>query len=151
MTNFVVAMSIAVVVSVVAVVARRSQRHDAPTQRSFAVPAQLDRGDFVSGLAAESEWLIVVFTSSSCHVCGDVWHKVGALESRHVVVRRADYDDQRFLHERYGIDAVPTLVICDGEGVVRQHFLGPVSATDLWAAMARVRDPAADPGSCQHL
>lgn len=152
MTNLLVASAIAVVVSIVAVVARRRQRHDAPTQRSFTVPVQIDRRDFDSGPDADGEWLIAVFTSSSCHVCSDVWDKVKALESRHVAVRRADYDDQRSLHERYGIDAVPTLVICDREGVVRGHFLGPVSATDLWAAVARVRDPEAgnDPDTCQH-
>lgn len=151
MTNLLVASSIAVVVGFVAVVARRRQRHDAPTQRSFTVPAQIDPRDFVSGPDEASEWLIAVFTSSTCHVCSDVWDKAKALESRHVIVRRAEYDDQRSLHERYGIDAVPTLVICDREGVVQEHFLGPVSATDLWAAVARVRDPDAggDPGTCQ--
>ena len=39
------------------------------------------------------------------------------------------------------------VVIADDLGVVRAAFLGPVSATDLWAALARVRDggEAADP------
>jgi hypothetical protein len=30
--------------------------------------------------------------------------------------------------------------MADDRGVVRAAFLGPVSATDLWAALARVRD-----------
>lgn len=152
MTDVVVALSIAVVVIAVALVARRRRRDDAPTQRTFTVPAQIDRRDFDSGPDETGEWLVVVFTSSSCHVCADVWDKAQALESRHVAVRRVDYDALRNLHERYGIDAVPTLVICDRSGAVVRHFLGPVSATDLWAAVAQVRDPdvAGNTGDCQH-
>ena len=30
--------------------------------------------------------------------------------------------------------------IADAAGVVRQHFFGPVTATDLWAAVATARD-----------
>jgi hypothetical protein len=35
---------------------------------------------------------------------------------------------------------VPTLLIVDRDGVVQKGFLGPASATDIWAALARVRD-----------
>ncbi|HEY4332527.1 MAG TPA: hypothetical protein VGM78_08160, partial [Ilumatobacteraceae bacterium] len=56
-----------------------------------------------------------------------------------------DYVVARDLHTRYKIDAVPTLVIADREGVVRASFLGPVSATDLWAACAEARQPGASP------
>ena len=56
-----------------------------------------------------------------------------------------EYTAQRALHERYNIDAVPTLVIADREGVVRASFLGPVSATDLWAACAEARNPGTSP------
>ena len=51
------------------------------------------------------------------------------------------------LHQRYRIEAVPLLVIADGRGVVRGHFLGPVTATDLWAAVATAR--AAEPNSAR--
>jgi len=37
---------------------------------------------------------------------------------------------------------VPLVLIVDAEGVVRRDFLGPVTATDLWAAVAEVRNPA---------
>ncbi|MBA3604967.1 MAG: hypothetical protein H0W46_03145, partial [Acidimicrobiia bacterium] len=50
------------------------------------------------------------------------------------------YGAARPLHARYRIDSVPLLVIADASGVVRRSFLGPVSATDLWAAVAAVRD-----------
>ena len=43
------------------------------------------------------------------------------------------------MHERYGISGVPMVVIADAEGVVRKSFVGPVTATDLWAAVAEIR------------
>lgn len=168
MSNFAVALVIVVVVGVIALFARHRQRVDVPTQKVFSVPSQIDRRDFdqrdlepkhfqpdvrTGSDIADSipEWLVVVFTSKACQVCADVWDKVLVVASRNVAVYQADYEADRELHQRYGIDAVPTLVICDGEGVVKHHFLGPVSATDLWAAVATVRDPASRPnGRCQH-
>lgn len=144
MTDVVVAASIAVVVAVVALVVRRRQRTDAPTQRSFVVPSQIDRRDFLAD-TNRPVWLVVVFTSASCHVCADVWDKVQVLASGEVAVFRADYESRRDLHNRYAIEAVPSTLVCDVEGVVRHQILGPVSATDLWAAVARVRDASEDP------
>jgi hypothetical protein len=137
MSNLIIGLVIAAVVGVVAVVTRRRRVLDAPTQRIFTVPSQIDRADF--GTPVE-EWLIVVFTSATCPVCTDVSAKATALTSRHVAVRIVDYSDDRTVHDRYSIDAVPAVVIADTSGVVRHHFLGPVTATDLWAAVAAVRD-----------
>ena len=44
------------------------------------------------------------------------------------------------------IDAVPALVVVDRLGVVRRSFIGPVSATHLWAALAEVRGDTVPPG-----
>jgi len=44
-------------------------------------------------------------------------------------------------NKQYAIDSVPTTVIADNLGVVQYGVLGPITATDLWAAMARCRDP----------
>lgn len=137
MDNLFVGVAIAAVVGIVALLARSRRVADAPTQRSFAVPSQIDRSDFGS---PSEEWLIAVFTSASCPVCADVSAKVQALASRHVATRAVDFSTQRELHTRYGIDAVPLIVIADADGVVVHHVLGPVSATDLWAAVAAVRD-----------
>ena len=71
--------------------------------------------------------------------------KAAVLGSREVSVFDAEYGEHRVLHERYRIDAVPTLVIADREGVVKASFLGPVSATDLWAACAEARQPGSSP------
>jgi hypothetical protein len=49
------------------------------------------------------------------------------------------------LHQKYKVDAVPIAVIADRDGVVRASFVGPMSATDLWAAVAEVRDPGSSP------
>ncbi len=154
MINVAIALAIVVVVGAMALFARRRQHVDVPTQKIFTVPAQIDRSDFnpVDTDSAVPEWLIVVFTSSACDVCGDVWDKAQIMASRHVGVHKVDYETQGDLHQKYKIDAVPTLVICDEDGVVHKHFLGPVSATHLWAAVATVRDPSTQPdeGQCQH-
>lgn len=128
----------AVVAAAVAVSWRRRHVRPAPTQPRTEVPAQLDRTDFS---APQSPWLVVVFTSATCATCGDVARKAAVLASREVVVQEVEYVRDRALHDKYRIDAVPATVIADADGVTRYGRLGPVSATDLWAAMARCRDP----------
>lgn len=147
MINLVVAVCVVIVVGTVASIARRRRVADAPTQVSWSVPRQIDPRDV---LLDREEWMVVVFTSSTCHVCADVANKARVLASRDVLVNEIEFASDRALHEKYGIDAVPTLLIADREGVVRRHFLGPVTATDLWAEMARVRDPDLPPaqGGC---
>jgi hypothetical protein len=68
-----------------------------------------------------------------------------------VAVQEAEVTRDADLHERYRIDAVPTLVIADAAGVVRGSFVGPVTATDLWATVAELREPGSLPeGGCDH-
>jgi len=135
------AMVVAVAVSFVL----RKRRPDAPTQGSFHMPTQLDRGDFDS---PEYPWLVAVFTSATCNTSADVASKAAVLASREVAVQRIDYTENQELHRRYNIDAVPTLVIADQRGVVRNGFLGPVKAQDLWAAVAECREPGSTPDPC---
>jgi len=136
-----IAAVLVIVVAAVAFVLQRSRHVDPPTQQRWEVPAQLDRADF----EGPSEWLVVTFTSASCTTCADVKRKAAVLASSQVSVVDVEFTAQRNLHERYKIDAVPTLVIADRDGVVKASFLGPVSATDLWAACAEARDPGASP------
>jgi hypothetical protein len=133
-----VATALIVVVAAAALVLQR-RRSDPPTQGDWQVPTQLDRADFDG---QDRDWIVVTFTSESCHTCADVKRKANVLASRDVAVVDVEYGAQRALHERYTIDAVPALVIADRDGVVRASFLGPVTATDLWAAYAEVRDPS---------
>ena len=87
MERLLLAAAVVALAAAVAVVVER-RRPAPPTQSSWSVPAQLDRGDFD--------------------------------------------------------DAVPTIVVADEQGVVRASFVGPPSATDLWAAVAKARDPDED-------
>lgn len=146
MERLVVALVIVAVVGVIAVVARRRRMPDVPTQRSFSAPEQLDRNDFAR---PDAPWLVVVFSSATCEVCRGVIAKATVLESSEVAVVEVEYAAERSLHERYSIDAVPTVVIAGSDGVVVASFLGPMSATDLWAAVAEAREPGSTPGSGQ--
>lgn len=138
MERLLVAVAIVAVAAVVAEVVRRRRRHDPPTQANYQIPSQLDRTDFEH---PGSPWLVAVFTSSSCTTCADVISKSVVLECDDVAVVNVDYHEQHKLHDRYAIDAVPCLVIADDAGVVQAGFLGPVTATDLWAAVAEARQP----------
>jgi hypothetical protein len=101
------------------------------------VPTQLDRRDFERPNAA---WLVAVFTSATCESCADVVSKARVLASDDVAVTDIEWQSNGDLHARYHIDAVPLLLIADPDGVVRRSFAGPVTATDLWAAVAAARD-----------
>lgn len=124
----------------------RLRKSDAPAQVRGTVPHQLNWQDFS---AANQSWLVAVFTSSTCDACRDVATKALVLKSREVAVEIIDFLDKRDLHKRYQIDSVPTTVISDSQGVVRFATVGPVTATDLWAALAKCRDPKVDVPSCR--
>ena len=123
----------------------RRRKPDAPSQTTHTVPQQLSRDDFFH---AEKPWLLAVFTSSTCDACQDVATKAKVLASQDVAVQIIDFQEMPELHARYSIDAVPTTVIADRLGVVQYGVLGPITATDLWAAMARCRDPKSSTELC---
>jgi hypothetical protein len=141
-TRLLVAVGVAAVAVAVALVLRRRQRHDAPTQGGWTAPTQLDRADFAG---AERPWLVATFSSASCQTCADVVRKAAVLASGDVAVTDVEYGTQTELHRRYRVDAVPLTVIADRDGVVHASFIGPVTATDLWAAVAEVRSPGSSP------
>lgn len=123
----------------------RRRKPDAPSQTTHTVPQQLSRDDFFH---AEKPWLLAVFTSSTCDACQDVATKAKVLASQDVAIQIIDFQEMPDLHARYSIDAVPTTVIADHLGVVQYGVLGPITATDLWAAMARCRDPKSSTELC---
>ena len=129
----------------VAAIIERRQRPDAPVRTGYAVPAQVDRADFPR---PEAPWLVVVFTSATCNTCSGVWERAQPLESEVVAVTEAELVVARDLHERYAIEAVPTTLVVDRLGIVRASFLGPLTATDLWAAVAEAREPGSTPDAC---
>lgn len=146
MDRVALAVALAAVVIVVALVLQR-RRPDAPAGAGVqhAAPPQLDRADFER---PEAPWLVVVFTSATCSTCADVWAKAEVLASDEVAVQEVEAVRDRALHQRYQVGAVPIVVIADRRGVVVDSFLGPVSATHLWAALAEAREPGSVPDGC---
>lgn len=140
MERFLLAAAVVVVAVVVAVVMER-RRPEAPTQGNWAVPAQLDRADFAR---PDAPWLVAVFTSATCDSCARTVEQAKVLASDAVAVDEAEVKARPDIHRRYHIAAVPIVVVADADGVVRKSFTGPPSATDLWAAVAGVRDEGAD-------
>lgn len=147
MTN-VLLVVIGVTVALVASAVVRRRTPDAPTQGGFQLPTQVDRNDFAS---PDVPWLVLLFTSATCDACSDMVNKANVLQSREVAVVNVEYGANKELHARYSIDAVPSTVIVDTQGVVRQGWLGPVKAQDLWAAVAECREPGSTPdhGLCK--
>jgi hypothetical protein len=135
MDRLLIAGAIVVVALVVALIARR-RRPDAPTQPAGQVPTQLDRHDFER---PDAPWLVAVFTSATCDTCAAVVAAAQPLAGADVAVVDVEYQTQRSVHERYRVEAVPTVVFADVAGAVRASRLGPVSATDLASALEAVR------------
>ena len=120
-------------------------RPDAPLRTGWAVPEQVDRDDFDR---PEAPWLITVFTSATCEACDAVAAAAEPLASEEVVVQIVEYGSRRDLHDRYGVEAVPMVLVVDTVGVVRADHVGPVSATHLWGSVAEVREPGSTPDGC---
>ena len=140
--RLVIALALVAVAVVVAVVLER-RKPAPPTQPTrWEVPTQLDRDDFGH---RDRPWLVALFTSETCDSCAKVLPKAQVLASETVGVVEVPYQRDKALHERYHIDAVPTLVVADPEGVVQASFVGVPTATDLWAAVAEAREPGSSP------
>jgi hypothetical protein len=137
-----VGVLVVVVAVAVAGVLSRRRRVEAPTQPRWTVPAQLDRADFAR---PEAPWLVALFSSATCDACEKVRAMAAVLASDAVAVDDVEVKARADVHARYRIDAVPLVVVADAEGVVRASFVGPPSATDLWAAVAEARDPGSTP------
>jgi hypothetical protein len=136
MIRVVIAVAIVALAAGVAAIVNRRRRFDPPTQPRHQIPAQLDRTDFCEPSAP---WLVVVFSSDTCQTCADVVAKAEVMRSDEVAVDVVPYQSRRDVHQRYAIDAVPMLLVADAVGAVQASFLGPVTATDLWAAVAEAR------------
>jgi len=137
MSRVVIAVILAVAAATVAALARRRATPDAPSQPTWQAPAQLDRADFDR---PDVPHLVVVFSSATCATCASMVAKAEALASASVAVQAVEVSARPELHQRYAIEAVPITVVADAEGVVRASFIGPATATDLWAAVAATRN-----------
>jgi hypothetical protein len=134
-----VLVALAAVAAAVAWIVRSRLGSDAPTRPAWAVPDHVDRADLDH---PDRPWMVAVFSSSTCLACRATWEKARQLESDEVAVQDVDAVEARALHERYGVDAVPLLLVLGPDGTVHTSFLGEPSAADLWAAVADVREAA---------
>jgi hypothetical protein len=139
--RIVIALLVLATVGGVALLMRR-RPPDAPPRDVFPVPKQLDRSDFPR---PDARWLVALFSSATCDSCHGLGDKLTPLESADVAVCDVDFEQQEALHRRYELAAIPTTVIADHEGVVCRAFVGAFTATDLWAAVAELRDPGSSP------
>ena len=137
-----IAVAIVAVVLVVAIVARARRRPAPPPRTPYPVPRQLDRADFPR---PEAPWLVAYFWSRTCDSCEGLGPKISVLAAPDVAIAALEAGDDRALHERYQIAAIPMILVADADGVVRRAFVGAVSATDLWGAVAEVRAPGSVP------
>jgi Thioredoxin len=135
------AVLVIIAVVVAAVAERRRKATATPIRDTYPVPRQLYRKDFP---APDSPWLVALFSSRTCDSCASMREKVMVLGSSEVAVCDIEYSASRELHERYEISGVPMVLIADSEGVVRQSFVGPATATDLWAAVAEIRSDVSE-------
>ena len=133
MTQIVVAVVIVVVGIAVAAVIRRRDAGRLAQGKRWTVPAQLERQDFADPAA---ERLVVVFSSDTCDACARTWQRVEALVGPGTAIDRVSYQERADLHDRYGIEAVPTLLVADREGVVERSFVGPPDPDELAQALA---------------
>ena len=115
----------------------RRKRTDAPPTPVGRPPEQLDRADFAR---PDAPWLVVLFTSASCTSCAGLYDKAKPLESDDVAVTEVEFTAHKELHDRYHVDAAPMTVVADRAGVVQKSFVGAFGATELWTAVAELRE-----------
>lgn len=137
MERVLVLLALAAGAGVVAALVRSRLGTDAPTRPAWVVPDHVDRADLDR---PGTPWMVAVFSSSTCLACRATWEKARQMESDEVAVQDIDAVTGKALHDRYGVDAVPLLLVLGPDGTVHQSFLGEPSAADLWAVVAEARD-----------
>ncbi len=147
MSRLIATVAVLAIAGLIAYLLRR-RRPEAPTQpRLWPVPVQLDRSDFTR---PEAPWLVAVFSSATCDSCVSVIEKARVVEATDVAYQEISYQRDRPLHDRYGVEAVPMVLVADSDGVVAKSFVGEVTAIDLWGAIATARDPSSAPEPHDH-
>jgi len=136
-----IAFAIAIVVGLVAWRLRR-RPPEPPPRDAYPVPRQLDRNDFPR---PDAPWLVALFSSAVCLSCRGLPPKIAVLESADVATCDIEAESQGELHRRYELSAIPMTLIADAEGIVQRAFVGAFTATDLWAAVAELRNPGSTP------
>ena len=142
MTTRLLLAAVLIAAAVVVALLLQRRRPAPPVRDVYPVPRQLDRADFPR---ADAPWLVALFSSTTCDSCAGIARKLAVLDSPAVVACDIEFHAQPDLHRRYEISGIPTTLLADAEGVVRAAFVGSVTATDLWAAVAEARAPGSTP------
>ena len=145
MTQVAIVVVLGAVAAGVAWFVKRRTTPEPERGSSWTVPQLVDRKDFDR---PEAPWLVALFSSATCLACQGTAAKASLLASDEVAYQEVDHLERKDLHDRYGIDAVPMVIVVDAAGVVRANFVGEPTATDLWAALAELREPGTVPPSC---
>lgn len=126
MNRFILVAALAVGAALIAFAVTRL-RPDAAAVRTGALPSHLDRARFV---AADQPWLIALFSADTCMSCAKVVEQMRGFESAQAAFQNVEVGREAELHKRYAIASVPTTLVCDGSGLVRLSFVGPLSGAD---------------------
>lgn len=127
MDRVLLAAALIVVAALVAVLIQRRQSSPEAAP-SFSVPERVDRGELAG---PDRPWLLAVFTSRTCSTCEEVVGELAPLASPDVAFVEIELGAARALHERYGIGAVPLMLIVDAQGTVRRHAFGPITRREV--------------------
>ncbi len=122
MTRLIILVVLAVVAVGVAFVLQR-RRPEPPSAPSYRAPVQLDRDDFAGPTELP---LVVVFGSTTCSSCPEVWDEVERSKTDAFVIEQVNVQDDPKRHDRYKIDGVPTTLVVGADGVVVSSFFGPL-------------------------
>ncbi len=133
------ALIVAVIAAVAGVVAwwLERRRRPSPLATRDLVPGQIERHDFVH---PDADWLVLLFSSSSCDSCEEMAAKLALFAGDDVVVTDVAYEADRELHEKYAVGAVPVVGLYDRRGVLKAGFAGSTDAVTLRDAIERARD-----------
>lgn len=135
MERLVVALAVVVVAIAVAAWLRRHRPVPTLTMRAGA-PERVDRDDFAH---PDAPWLYVLFSSASCESCPVVADALSTVAASDVAVEEVEYSARRDLHRRYRVDAVPSTLLVDADGVVHDHFVGRATPQEFADALERAR------------
>ena len=104
-----------------------NRRADSPSVPKSSLPVQIDRGDFEE---PHGKWLLIFFSSDTCNSCNNVRSLINDLTVDSFHIQEIEFPKRKDLHQRYGINSVPIVLIANEEGVVIWSFAG-VPPSDL--------------------
>ena len=127
MSRVIVLVLLSSAASLTAVLLRKLNKRNFLTS-GWSIPGHLSREDF---WFTNESWLVVIFSSESCETCKPLVAESMKLSSLGIAIQEIAVETNKDLHEKYGIDAVPMLLLVDKFGVVRSSHLGPTNSEEV--------------------